>query len=211
MKYPKIETLYNRDEKTHKIIPGELRKNEFAIINSWSVTEKVDGTNIRVMWNFENQTLTFGGRTDNAQLPGNLFAYLSETFKTEMFSEFQSDVILFGEGYGEKIQKVGGLYRKGVSFRLFDVFIGRWWLERDGITEIADKFHINPVPLARTIGSLPVCHSDLMNIIGNWSMVAEEDGGSRDCFPEGIVARSCPLLLDRAGERVMWKLKFKDF
>ena len=28
---------------------------------------------------------------------------------------------------------------------------------------------------------------------------------------EGIVARTEPLLLDRRGNRVMWKLKTKDF
>jgi len=67
MEYPKIETLFNRDEKTFKVYPDQLRNSVYGIIKTWQFTEKIDGTNIRIIWN--DGKLTFGGRSDNAQIP----------------------------------------------------------------------------------------------------------------------------------------------
>ena len=208
--YAKIETLYNRDPKTFKVIPGEFRLAEFNNIKEWIVTEKIDGTNIRVIWYADTKGLFFCGRTDAAQIPTNLMVYLQETFKPEMFSEFDKDIILFGEGYGEKIQKGGGNYRKGVSFRLFDVLIGAWWLEPENVAEIAYMLGIKTVPSLGKITNLPESNGDLMLITDMHSHTAYEDGGA-GMIPEGIVARTKPLLFTRKGERLVWKLKFKDF
>ena len=210
IEYPKIETLYDRDIKTFKVMVDALRMPEFGIIKSWRVTEKIDGTNVRVFWSASDKKLTFGGRTDNAQMPVTLMSYLNETFKPEMFGGFDSDVTLFGEGYGEKIQKGGGNYRKGVAFRLFDVLIGTWWLEPENVNGIAEQLNINTVPFQATITELPKSLSDLVSIVGVLSSTAQEDGGA-GLQPEGIVARSCPLLFCRNGGRLMWKLKFRDF
>jgi hypothetical protein len=210
--YPKIETLYDRDPKTFKVIPEKLRMPEFEIINRWYITEKIDGTNVRVMWNAAEKKLIFGGRTDNAQMPTFLLSYLQETFKPEMFEGFDGDIILFGEGYGEKIQKGGGNYRKGVSFRLFDVLIGRWWLEPSSVIDIAlTKFHIETVPFLGIISNFPQTKEDLNHISGGYSLTSRQENERMDVLPEGVVARSLPLLFNRKGERVMWKLKFKDF
>jgi len=208
MEYPKIETLYDRNDK-FKVDPTQIRLQEFSLINSWWITEKVDGTNVRVMWNYAEKTLKFGGRTDNAQMQTSLLTYLQDTFHPEQFAEYTSDVILFGEGYGEKIQNGGG-YRKGVSFRLFDVLIGKWWLEPFGIKGIADYFKIETVPFLRFIYALPKTKEDLFHCCGIQSLVTMEDGG-QGCLAEGIVARTVPGLLCRNGKRLMWKLKFKDF
>lgn len=50
--YPKIPSVFVRDEKTHKFIDGQFRCPEFEYLqdNLWLWTEKVDGTNIRVIW-----------------------------------------------------------------------------------------------------------------------------------------------------------------
>lgn len=70
MMYPKIETLYERYPDTHKVIKGQLKRPEFGLVNSWLVTEKIDGTNIRVQYlNAQIPTVSFKGRTDNAQMP----------------------------------------------------------------------------------------------------------------------------------------------
>lgn len=210
IEYPKIETLYDRDPQTFKVLTNKLRLPEFGIINCWYVTEKIDGTNVRIMWSAEDEKLIIGGRTDNAQMPTFLLTYLTETFKPEMFSDIDKDIILFGEGYGEKIQKGGGNYRKGVSFRLFDVCIDGWWLEPDKIFEIANKFNIKTVPHTGTFTKLPESMEDLALLCTVDSITAKEDGGA-GLMPEGVVARSHPLLFNRRGNRIMWKLKFKDF
>ena len=50
MQYPKIETVWDRDEKTFRVKPGELRWPEFAALRFWHVTEKIDGCNGRFAW-----------------------------------------------------------------------------------------------------------------------------------------------------------------
>ena len=54
LKYPKIETLFRRDETNHKVISTEVRCEEFNIPQEWLATEKIDGTNIRVYFSQED-------------------------------------------------------------------------------------------------------------------------------------------------------------
>jgi len=210
--FPKIETLYNRDEHTHKVIPSQLRLREFGHIKEWVISEKIDGTNVRI--GYHDHTIELGGRTDQAQMPMVLVEYLRQTFTDERMGKVfddESSVTLFGEGYGEKIQS-GGRYRSGVSFRLFDVLVGSWWLERDTIIDIAAQLSILVVPSFGSIDRLPQSVDDLKDMIGHdgRSMVAHQDNGP-GVQAEGIVARTVPLLKTRGGERLIWKLKFRDF
>ena len=210
IEYPKIETLYDRDEKTFKVIPGKLRMPEFAIVKNWHITEKVDGTNIRIGYNFSERSVEFGGRTDAAQIPATLISVLREAFSVDKFSVFNDNVVLFGEGYGNKIQKVGSLYREDVSFILFDAKIGNWWLEPEKVSDIASLLGIECVPAFNAIQELPGTADELQDIVGSLSTVAQMNSGL--CLvPEGIVARSYPMLFSRNGKRIMWKLKFRDF
>ena len=212
MKYPKIETLFNRDKETFKVIEGDIRLLEFSNIIWWYVTEKIDGTNIRIIYNSDVNRVDIKGRTDKAQTPKFLQQYLEHLFTPERlelaFQEPEGEIILYGEGYGARIQKGGGNYRPDdVSFRLFDVKIGNWWLEPHSIDEIADKLGILAVPflgiwekyqIVEYVKSKPK------------SCVAYQDSG-QDYKMEGIVARSHPLVLRRNRRRVIFKLKVNDF
>jgi len=216
MKYPKIETLYDRDENFN-VDSARLRLPEFVLINRWVVTEKVDGTNIRIFLTLDG-TVEIRGRTDKAQIPVFLFSYLRETFTQNAVrdalvpdGEIQThEYILYGEGYGNKIQKAGKQYRPDdVSFRLFDVKVGGLWLDWENVENIAWKLGICTVPVLGFIYHLPKSKDELLAIIDE-SVVAMEDS-ENILLPEGIVARTDPLLLTRRGERLMWKLKFSDF
>ena len=96
IEYNKIETLWKRDmEGTKKLLEGEFRNPtvEFLKDNIWQFTEKVDGTNIRVYW--DGHTVSFGGRTERAQIPTQLLDYLLATFKTNEAEQ------IFEEKFGE--------------------------------------------------------------------------------------------------------------
>ena len=209
--YPKIETLYDRDE-TFKVTPPRLRLAEFGIPRVWHVTEKVDGTNIRLSI-APDGTVTYGGKTDNAQIPSKLVAYLLATVPAEKvlaaFPERDgAPVVVYGEGYGAGIQK-GGIYRRDMALRIFDVRVGGWWLEPANVADVAEKLGVRTVPSLGTIGPLPTSKEDMLGILrGGNTRIAE--GGSVGPA-EGIVARTVPLLLTRRGERLMWKLKLRDF
>ena len=205
MKYPKIDTLWKRDEDNKfRIIEGDYSKIEFANIKKWNITEKIDGTNTRVI--YENGSVVFGGRTDNAQIPTRLLQYLQTTFTPSLLNSVFSDagkVILFGEGYGAKIQKGGGLYRKDNAFILFDVWVDGWWLLRDSMEDIAIKLDIKCVPL---LGLMSVDEAVKCVKSKPKSRISEEPK-----VAEGIVACAFPTMLFRNGNPIVWKLKVKDY
>jgi len=217
-KYPKIETLYVRDPKTFQVNTTKVRCPEFEAVKKWAVTEKIDGTNIRIHMDPYGH-VTFGGRTDRAQIPADLVNYLNDTFTEEkMKTQFPEEeiggrwpeVTLYGEGYGPKIQKHGAAYRDDVAVRLFDVFVGGLWLELSSVEDVACGLGVKVAPYLVTIDYFPSGEGEIDCLTGTWSDTATDDGGAT-IQPEGIVARSSPLLLNRRGDRVMWKLKYSDF
>jgi ATP-dependent RNA circularization protein (DNA/RNA ligase family) len=198
--YPKIKSVFKRDEKSHKFIIGEYSLPEFQYLedNLWSCTEKVDGTNIRVIW--DKNGVGFGGRTDRAQIPAALLLRLKELFPPEKFKDLPP-LCLYGEGYGAKIQKGGGKYiSDGVDFVLFDVLIDGWWLRYEDVHDIASKLGIQVVPTRCCCGiSGAIAHLDGMK--SAWG----------DFLAEGLVLKPVVELKTRAGHRIITKMKQKDF
>ena len=206
--YHKIQTVFKRDEKTKRIIEGDWTLPEFEYLKNaqWVFTEKVDGTNIRVMW--DGSSVVFGGKTDDAQMPVFLLYKLQELFdgteNRKKFSEkFGADsVCLYGEGCGAKIQKGGGNYNpNGVDFVLFDVKIGDWWLQQKNIKNITNYFNIHVVPI---IGEGTLTEAIELTRQGQKSQWG-------DFFSEGIVARPKVELKTRRGDRIITKIKHRDF
>lgn len=207
VKYNKIETLYKRDmEGTKKLLEGEFRNPtvEFLKDNIWQFTEKIDGTNIRVFW--DGHEVSFAGRTDKAQIPAFLLSYLTETFKTseaeQIFEEKfgETPVMLFGEGYGPKIQK-GHLYRNDVSFILFDVLICDNYQSRSTVEDIAKAFGIDIVPI--------IFEGTIQEAVDFVKKNPDSTMGTAKM--EGLVGRPKIELRDRCGNRVIVKIKWEDF
>ena len=207
IEYPKIETLFVRDTQgTKKLIEGSFRNPavEYLAGNIWSFTEKIDGTNTRIHW--DGHKVEFAGRTDNAQIPNHLLKFLNDTFGSveaeELFEQKfgDADVILFGEGYGPKIQK-GGAYRDDVSFILFDVLLGNVWLKRDAIEDIAQTFGIDAVPV--------IMQGTINEAVEYVKSKSKSTFGTAEM--EGLVGRPAVDLLDRLGRRVIVKIKARDF
>ena len=205
--YPKIYGPYNRHTEgplRNKLIEGQWSRPEIGYLAQfeWNFTEKVDGTNIRVGW--DGHKVEFGGRTDRAQIPAKLIAVLQNLFPEELFEQQFGDteVTLYGEGYGAGIQKGGGNYRAGgVDFALFDVNVGGWWLLRDDVVDVGRKLGVGVVPLIHR-GTL----ADAIAIVRGG---LESEWGN--FLAEGVVGTTTAGLLDRAGNRIMVKIKTADF
>jgi len=205
--YPKIETLFKRDEKTHKVYPDQLRNPLYGIIKSWQFTEKIDGTNIRVMW--ADGKLRIGGRTDKASIPADLMQPLYETVDVQKMREMFSDspAIIYGEGYGAGIQK-GGAYSKTKEFVVFDVLVaGRWWLNWQNVCGVADRLGLKTVPYLGEMGL-----DEAVDTVGSGflSPLADRQTGER-VLAEGVVGRTVEPLFDKHGNRLIVKLKTKVF
>ncbi len=205
--YHKIETVFARDtEGSKKLLPGIFRNEtvEFLKDNTWVFTEKIDGTNIRVHW--DGHKVEFGGRTERSQIPAPLVNVLNTIFggseNEELFEQKfgENDVILFGEGYGSGIQKVGSSYRNDVSFILFDVLVNGLYLERESVEDIAKTFGIEVVPI--------VGEGTLAEGIAYVQTCPKSTIGTADM--EGIVARPKVEVNDRLGQRIIVKIKVRD-
>lgn len=196
MNYPKIHSLYKRDPKTHRFTT-ELSRVAFGSIDYWHVEEKIDGTNIRLVWYKDGRKAVLG-RTDNAQLHPGLFARLQEIQETlsprvaEVFPE--GGVTFYGEGIGPKIQ---GGYGGPYDFVLFDIWASRWG-ERNEVDEWADL-----VTTAPDLGTMPTRAAEEMVSTGFQSRLGD--------FPaEGVILRPFRELAGRDG-RIITKLKTKDY
>lgn len=207
MEYPKIDTLFERDKSTFVVDPSRLKFAVLGTIGQWEVTEKIDGMNIRIMLS-EAGEVTFGGRTNAAQLPGDLVSYLVRTFTPERMQEAffwgakRHSVVLYGEGYGPGIQKNGGLYRPDKSFIAFDALVaGKWWLNRAWLVETAGLLGVGVVPYMGLM-SLPEIVETVR--VGFMSRL-----GARAA--EGVVAKPIQTLYDEYQKRVIIKLKTRDF
>lgn len=212
--YPKIETLFERDDE-FVVMPDKLKRPVFATINPWVVTEKIDGTNIRVSYSREDGKVVIGGRTDNAQIPADLVKHIYDVITPAGMdglllpeSHPQTRITLFGEGYGPGIQKGGGDYCANKSFIVFDGLIEcgeeAYWQDDGVVTAWAAKLGIPRVP-----------------VFGEWSLreivervrvgVQSVAAAVNPRLAEGIVARPREPLFDKRGQRLILKLKTHDF
>ena len=205
--YHKIRTVYLRDPETKfkTLQHGIYATPEFKFLrnNNWLYTEKVDGTNLRVI--FGGESVCFKGKSDRAQIPVDLTTRLNERFlpQIDLFKKTfpgQTVVCLYGEGYGPKIQN-GGKYRTDQDFVLFDVYINDHWLDHTGVVNIANIFEIDVVPF---IGE---------GTLSEMVTKAREGFSSAwgDFLAEGIVARPQIELRTSNGQRIITKIKYEDF
>lgn len=206
--YQKIPGPFRRHTEgplRNKIIDGAWTSDELEYLadHGWLWTEKVDGTNIRVHW--DGHKVIYGGRTDAAQIPARLITILDQLVPEELFEQRFNDteVTLYGEGYGAGIQK-GDVYRPDMSFVLFDVRIGGWWLRRADVEDVAKGLGLDVVPVVAT-GPI----RKAIDLVASGLVSAWNPGRPRGA--EGLVGVTPMGLLDRAGQRLICKVKAADF
>lgn len=228
MFYPKIETLFERDPVTFKIIPGKFRNEIYSLINEWEFTEKIDGTNIGIVYetitpplktyyrkmiedpsNEKCVGISYQGRTSNADIPKGIIKYLDDKIDIDiMFSLFQNKkVIFFGEGYGHKIQNGYNYILTSdpyvQKFIIFDINVNGYWLKRENIEYICKTLGLDVVPLIR---NMPL--EEGINLVKDGFSSNLANGSVR---AEGFIGRTKEPLFDSQGRRLIIKLKTSDF
>ena len=213
MEYPKTDNLWHRDPDTHLIQAGRFNKRrpDFDAVNRWHVTEKIDGTNIRVVITDKVAVL---GRSDRADLPKGLADIIFNTLPTDPHLIFEDthgfdpstgDVMtLYGEGYGAGIQS-GGNYSSEKRFRLFDVRVNETWLEWENVEVVAEVLNLRVVPVLASGVNL----NTVIGLVARNSEVAYLHTNT-NVRQEGIVARAMPNLFNARGQQVKFKLKNAD-
>ena len=206
---------------------------EFLRGCKFECTEKIDGTNMSVHIipvdytdignSFKvNYTVEYHGKTEKADTPKHLQTKMEQLFPAEKMLEVfnknvtyenvedaikevnHGKVIVFGEGYGVKIQKGGNYISNDCGFILFDVTVDGMFLLRESLEDIASKLEIPIVPL---IGYMTVDEAIEFVKKGFKSTIAE----NKDYDAEGLVLKTPMGLLNRKGERIITKIKTCDF
>jgi len=215
--YHKIRTVFLRESegKHPMIIPDadHFATPEFDYLQDadWDFTEKIHGMNSRVEFLRDRDGtghLLLGGRNDNSQIPADVINYLNRRLFPrdrwdEKFSEATS-VRIYGEAVAAGIQKGCERYLapgEDAGFVVFDVQIDGWWLSHDNIVDIADWFGVSVTPIYG--------HGTLWDMTDFVKEGLQSDFG--DFQAEGLVARPSVPLFARNGERIIAKLKTRDF
>jgi hypothetical protein len=231
--YHKINAPFMRDQKTGALLYGQwcLEELNYLQHNDWEWTEKVDGTNIRIEVHRHDDFLTFlyKGKTDRANTPKALVEALRSLFGGDesnhgsipgasvhpalevrndsadalgriMVERDITDLVIYGEGYGPKING-GGKYGTEPRFVAFDVRVGSFWLNRESVDDLCSNIGLDTVPVIG-YGSL----HDAIDVV-------QQGLQSRwgDFEAEGIIAVPKVPLFDRAGRRIITKIKGVDF
>lgn len=209
IEYPKIQSVFNRDltARNKKFLVGDFARPEFELLKDceWIWTEKIDGTNIRIGW--DGTEVTICGRTNEAQIHTSLYKKLQDLFKSEKMLNVFGDkggLTLFGEGFGAKIQKNGQCYiGNDVDFILFDIVGGDMFFTFDNVIDFAKMLNIHVVPI---IGKGTIVDAIDYTSGGFSSVVAQNP-----LTAEGLVLRLQHDLFDRKGNRIITKMKYRDF
>jgi ATP-dependent RNA circularization protein (DNA/RNA ligase family) len=210
-KYHKIQSLFERDfdRPNAPLIEGNYVNLEFEYLknNQWEFTEKIDGVNIRLI--SENPKYhnihIIKGKQEKSEIPKFLRSKLEEKYtKINLSNVLNIDkpVCFYGEGYGNRIQKVGKYYLKDdVDFIIFDILINdEYFLKREDVVDIANKLNLKTVPVIG-YGTL----DDMIKKVKNGF-----NSSFGDFQAEGIIAKPKIELNNRMNHRIIAKLKCKD-
>lgn len=190
--YTKINSAFKRDDrKAVRLYEWSTPEFEYLASKAWRWTEKVDGTNIRLHW--DGSKLTIGGRTDEAQVPASLVAKLGQLSGPDLWHGIfpeADDVTVYGQ------------YRADQALIVFDVKVAQWWLKDEDITDVAAKLGLEVVPVAGEFSPMKA-----------WDQI--QAGTLKSNWPgariEGLVGRPVVPLFDRRGDRIIMKMKVKDW
>lgn len=218
--YHKIKTLWKRDpdNRYKTLLENKWATPYFQYLKDieWMWQEKIDGTNIRAIYCPQTDIVEFRGRTDKAQIPPYLLEVLQENIDSHFFNDAfdlgksgDAPITLYGEGFGERIQKIGHLYGPP-NFCLFDVRIGDYWMDQSFVEEVAYELP-SPLTSAPVVGFGPL-KSAISFTERGFSSDFSNHSEHGDRFPaEGLIVRPLLELLDRSGNRIIGKIKHRDF
>lgn len=233
--YEKILAPFGRDSGRDKYVnEDKWSKPEFEMLQNadWNWTQKIDGTNLNVVW--DGDKVSYLGHTDKTQWNDRSKKLIEETFCTP-----EAETV-FEQLYGEQPVVVSmELVSKDFSqnyghpdgyFYVFDIrngSTGKYWTSEEVLGRFADAFD----PERKTIGKVQVLlegsirdavrYVKLANATWNKDFKSScfDDGkkvwrveNPLGSYPlEGIVGRLPVELYNSRGERVICKVKCRDF
>lgn len=203
--YQKIETLYKFNTTINKFVENDFTNPivKYLYDCKWIGSEKIDGTNIRVLW--DGFSFSIAGRTEKSDVPKEVKLLFDTIFNKDAEIIIEQifgvkEVIFCMEAYGGKIQN--GTYK--ISERLigFDIMVNENYIQRESARDIFEKINIPFVPL--------YIFKNLKEAIDfvKTNPVSQVDNTA---YIEGLVCLPYERIYDNQGNRIAVKIKVRDF
>lgn len=202
--YTKIQGPFKRHTEgplKNQLIIGDWTRPEFDLLATtpWHFTEKIDGTNIRIIW--DGYKVEVRGRTDAANFKQSHLDFLYSLFPEELLEQKfgVTSAVIYGELFGPGIQKGGGDYGP-LQFNAFDVKVGNWWLLPEDVADVSTALGVSTAPVfgeKTLLGAIYAVTAGLKSQYG-------------DFWAEGVVGRPALGLTARDGNRLLVKVKHVD-
>lgn len=226
--YDKILAPLARDTAKSKYVDiMKFSRPEFEMLANvkWNWTLKIDGSNVNVIW--DGERVSYVGHTEKTQFNDRTKKFLDETFCT---SEAET---VFEDLYGEQPVKISMEfvskdmnqnygYVDGAVF-VFDIFngsTGKVWTSEETLDAFVSKFEGSNVFVAPFIGYMNIWNA--IDVVKAYEVIwnrhpekwKSEDKIKNPLGPyviEGLVGRLPYELFDNNGNRVITKVKCKDY
>ena len=205
--FQKIKAPFGRKSPKDRMVDESVVSlkwvEAFKGMKFWA-SEKIDGTSVGIKW--DGERISFIGHTDKSQFNPRYLEYLQNRFGTP---EFESCVeMIFGDKpaiiYGEGISKDYNVhygFPEG-EFIMYDIqFDNGKFAERDVVYEVANKLDIK----------MPFEAQMTLDEAIEYVKARPQSVLNSEYKMEGLVLRPMVELYLNNGERVITKIKVKDF
>lgn len=188
----------------YKKIPN-LRKSSLMleIFKEVYATEKIHGTSTHIA--YKNGELKFFPGCIKYDLFASLFDHDQLLEKFEAINS--PEIIIFGEGYGGKCQRMAHVYGPDTRFVAFEVKIGNHWLNVEKAHKVVEEFGLEFVHWVKGPATL--------DFVNYWrdqpSEQAKRNGMGDNHIREGIVIRAPVEVTLNDGKRLLAKHKRPEF
>ncbi len=184
-----------------------LYKNQLILQeNECYVLEKIHGTSAHISWKYEGERLIFFSGGAGHEPFTKMFD--KDNLK-KMFSLIypDTDVTIYGEAYGGKLQRMSKTYGLEMKFVAFDVKVEDCWLEVPFAAMFVDALGLEFVEWHKCSTDLEILNSHR----DKDSTQAIRNGCGEGKLREGIVIRPIQEQVLKSGSRLIVKHKRNEF
>lgn len=200
-------------------IDNLYKNQDILLFNKCYAMEKIHGTSAHVSYTHDNGVRFFSGGVSREQfvkLWGNESSATNKNTHEYIYDYCKllnglkalgSDVVIYGEAYGGKCQKMSATYGPNLRFVAFDVKIDDCWLAVPQAAEIAAECGLDFVWWAESTTKI----AELDKLRDRDSEQAKKNGMGDGHKMEGIIIRPTVELTKNNGKRIIVKHKRDDF
>ena len=166
--------------------------------------EKIHGTSAHLKWKNKKLNLFSGGESHT-----NFTSLFDIDNLTNLFQTLFGDeeVVVFGEAYGGKQQKMSNTYGPKLKFVGFDVKVGEYWLDVPNAESVCNQLGVEFVDYVRVSTNLESLNAER----DKDSTQAIRNGMGPGKIREGVVLKPLFEFRMNNGERIMSKHKRDEF